>query len=86
MLKTVYAIAVSAIAAACIVGFPSLSAQVEANSPLPGAKADRADIRPVGMECSQKAWPYFEASCLRDARHLLEQPREIRIVSADRIR
>jgi hypothetical protein len=86
MLKTVYAVAVSAIVAACIVGFPSLSAQVEANSPTPGAKADRADIRPIGKDCSERAWPYFEASCLRDTNNRLGQPREVRFVSADRIR
>jgi hypothetical protein len=84
MLKTTYAIAVAAIAAACFVGWPSLSAQVEASAPVPGAKGDRADIRPIGVDCTQHAWPYFEASCLRDARTPLGQPRDVRMVSADR--
>ncbi len=85
MIKTVYAIAVAAIAAACFVAFPSLSPQVEASSPVPGAKADRADLRPLGTECGQKAWPYFDAACLRDARYPLVQPHDVRFVSADRI-
>ena len=84
MIKTVYAIAVAAIAAACFVAFPSLSPQVEASSPLPGAKADRADVRPLGTECGQNAWPYFEASCLRDARNPLLQPHDVRFVSMNR--
>jgi hypothetical protein len=84
MIKTVYAIAIAAIAAACFVAFPSLSPQVEASSPVPGAKADRADVRPLGTECGQNAWPYFEASCLRDARNPLLQPHEVRFVSMSR--
>jgi hypothetical protein len=84
MLKTVYAVAVAAIAAACFVAFPSLSPQVEASSPVPGAKSDRADLRPLGTDCSQKAWPYFEGSCLRDSKNPLAQPHDVRIFSADR--
>jgi hypothetical protein len=83
MLKMIYAIAVAAIAAGCFVAFPSLSFQVEANAPVPGAKGDRADIRPLGTDCSQKAWPYFEAACLRDAQKPLAQPREVRFVAPD---
>jgi hypothetical protein len=85
MRETVYAIAVAAIAAACFVGFPSLSPQVEASSPVPGSKGDRADVRPLGIECGQKEWPYFGAACLRDTRNLLVQPRDVRIVRADRV-
>ncbi len=84
MIKTVYAVAVAAIAAACFVAFPSLSFQVQAGAPVPGAKGDRADVRPLGTDCSQNAWPYFEAACLRDARYPLQQPRQVRIVSANR--
>ncbi len=84
MLKTGYAIAAAAIVAACLVTFPSLSPQVEARSSAPGAKSDRADARPLGSECSQRAWPYFEAACLRDARNPFGQAGEVRIVSADR--
>lgn len=85
MIKTVYAIAVAAIAAACFVAFPSLSFQVQAGAPVPGAKGDRADIRPLGSDCSQHAWPYFEAACLREASRPLVQPQQVRIVSADRL-
>ena len=85
MLKTIYAIAIAAIVAACFVGFPSLSAQVEAHASIPGAKADRADSRPLAAACSQYAWPYYEATCLRDARNPLGQARQVRMVLSDRL-
>jgi len=81
MIKTVYAVAVAAIVAACFVALPSLSFQVQASAPVKGAKADRADIRPLGVDCSQHAWPYFEAACLRDVSHPLLEPRQARIVA-----
>ena len=83
MLKTVYAIAAAAIVAASFVGTLSLSPQVEARGSTP--KADRADTRPLAKDCSKQAWPYFEAACLRDARHPYGQAREVRLVSADRL-
>jgi hypothetical protein len=85
MLKTFYAVAVAAIAAACFVGFPSLAFQVQAGSPVPGAKGDRADVRPMGADCSQNAWPYFEAACLRDSRNPMAEARPARIVTADHL-
>lgn len=84
MIKTAYAIAVSAIAASVFVAFPSFSPQVGASSPVVGAKGDRADIRPLGTECGGKAWPYFDAACTRDARAPLVQPRDVRMLFADR--
>ncbi len=86
MIKTVYAVAVAAIVAACFVAFPSLSMSVQASSPVPGAKSDRADIRPLGTGCSQNAWPYFEAACLRDVSHPLAQPLQARIVAENHAR
>lgn len=86
MIKTAYAVAVSAIAASLFVAFPSLSPQVGASAPIVGAKGDRADIRPLGIDCGQKAWPYYDAACMRDARMpLLTQPHDVRMVAAGRI-
>ncbi len=81
MIKTVYAIAVAAIVAACFVALPSLSFSVPASAAVVSAKGDRADIRPLGVDCSQEAWPYFEAPCLRDARHPLLEPRQARFIA-----
>ncbi|MFZ0610497.1 MAG: hypothetical protein WBD53_06780 [Xanthobacteraceae bacterium] len=81
MIKTVYAVAVAAIVAACFVAFPSLSFSVPASAAVASAKGDRADIRPLGVDCSQEAWPYFEAACLRDVRHPLLEPRQARFIA-----
>lgn len=84
MLKTAYAVAAAAIVAAAFVAFLSLSMQVEAHAHAVAAKGDRADARPLGGKCSQNAWPYFEAACLRDARNPSGQVRAVRVVSAER--
>jgi hypothetical protein len=85
MIKTAYAVAVSAFAASCFVAFPSLSPQVGASASIIGAKGDRADIRPLGVDCGEQAWPYFDPACTRDARIPLVQPRDVRMIAADRI-
>jgi hypothetical protein len=85
MLKALYAVCAAAIVAGAFVATLSLSAQVEARGSAPGAKADRADTRPLARDCSLNAWPYFEASCLRDSRNSFGQARNVRLVSADRI-
>jgi hypothetical protein len=84
MLKSVYAIAAAAIVAAAFIATLSLTQPVEARGAVLGAKADRADLRPLAGACSQNAWPYFEAVCLRDARNPYGQARQVRIVSTDR--
>ena len=80
MLKTFYAIAAAAIIAACLVLSPTLTPQVEAGAPAASGKSDRADTRPLGTDCSQHAWPYYEAACLRDDSNRLAEPREVRFV------
>jgi hypothetical protein len=85
MLKTLYAIVAAAIVAAAFVVTLSVSEQVEARGSVPGVKADRADMRPLAGRCSQNAWPYFEAICLRDTRNPFSQARQVRIVTTDRL-
>jgi hypothetical protein len=67
MIKALSAIAIAALIAAGLTVLPGFAPQVEASVPQPLAKADRLDIRPVGRDCSEQAWPNFEASCLRVA-------------------
>jgi hypothetical protein len=62
---------------------PGFAPQVEASVPQALAKGDRLDIRTVGKDCSQQAWPNFEASCLRAAGSKLVV-KEARLVTADR--
>jgi len=85
MLKTIYAIIAAAIVAGAFVATLSISEQVEARGSVPGIKADRADTRPLTRDCSQNAWPYFEAGCLRDMRHSFGEVGDVRVVTADRI-
>ena len=65
---------------------PNFSGEVVASAPIHSGKGDRLDIRAIGTQCSEQAWPYFEANCLRDKRVALGKVgRTARIVTADRI-
>jgi hypothetical protein len=83
MIKAVSAVAVAAAVAAALTLLPGFAPQVEASVPQTLAKSDRLDIRPIGRNCSQQAWPNFEAACLHTAgsKHGV---REARLVTADR--
>ena len=85
MLKTVYVVVVAAAIAAVFVTTLSISIEVEARGSGPGTKTDRIDARPLARDCSQNAWPYFEASCLRNMRNPFGRARDVRLVSADRL-
>ena len=83
MIKAISAIAFAALIATALTILPGFAPTVEASVPQALAKGDRLDIRTVGKDCSQNAWPNFEASCLRVAgsKSLI---REARLVTADR--
>jgi len=83
MIKALSAIALAAVAAAALTVLPGFAPQVEASVPQPLAKADRLDVRPLGRDCSEQAWPNFEASCLRSA-GTKAVVRQARLVTADR--
>ena len=83
MIKALSAISIAAFVAAALAILPGFAPQVEASVPQALAKGDRLDIHPVGRDCSQQAWPNFEASCLRVAgsKSLI---RQARLVTTDR--
>ncbi len=83
MIKAISAIAFAALIATALTILPGFAPTVEASVPQALAKSDRLDIRTVGKDCSQQAWPNFEASCLRAAgtKNVI---REARLVSANR--
>jgi hypothetical protein len=83
MIKAVSAIAVAAFVAAALSILPGFAPQVEASVPQALAKGDRLDIRPVGRNCSEQAWPNFEASCLRSSGSRI-MIRQARLVTVDR--
>lgn len=83
MIKAFSAIAAAGFIAAALTILPGFAPQVEASVPQALAKGDRLDIRAVGKDCSQQAWPNFEASCLRAAGSKTIV-KEARLVTADR--
>ena len=83
MIKALSAIAVAAFVAATLAVLPGFAPQVEASVPQALAKGDRLDIRPVGRDCSQQAWPNFEVSCLHVAGSKT-MIRNARLVTTDR--
>ena len=84
MIKALSAVAIAAFFATALTILPGFAPQVEASVPQALAKADRLDIHPVGRDCSQQAWPNFEASCLRAAGTKATDIRQARLVTADR--
>ena len=84
MIKAISAIAAAAFIAAALTILPGFAPQVEASVPQALAKGDRLDIRAVGKDCSQQAWPNFEASCLRAAGSKSSTVKEARLVTANR--
>lgn len=84
MIKALSAIAIAAFIATALTVLPGFAPKVEASVPVALAKADRLDIRAVGRDCSQQAWPNFEASCLRNASTKTVTIREARLVTAQR--
>lgn len=86
MLKIVGMMAGAALIAALLVAVPGMSPEVEASTPNPAAKSDRFDFKPTGSACSQRGWPYFETSCLRDRAAPMREVKAVRLVSTDRLR
>lgn len=83
MIKALSAITVAAFVAAALAVLPGFAPQVEAGVPQALAKGDRLDIHPVGRDCSQQAWPNFEAACLRAA-STRGAVRDVRLITAGR--
>jgi len=85
MIKAVSAIAIAALVAASLALLPGFAPEVEASVPHALAKGDRLDIRPIGRDCSQQAWPNFEPACLKVAGSSTPtQIKQARLVTADR--
>ena len=82
---SVSAVALAALLAGMVTILTSFSDKVVASAPMHSGKSDRLDIRPLGTQCSEQAWPYFEANCVRDKRAAMGQSKAPRIVTADRL-
>jgi hypothetical protein len=82
--KIIPAVAAAAMGAATVMSLPGFSPEADASTPPKVVKSDRLDIRPMGPACSQQAWPYYEANCLRDPREVSRQAKPVRLIT-DRI-
>jgi hypothetical protein len=82
---SISAIVLAALIASAATILPGATDSVVASAPLHSGKGDRLDIRPLGTLCSEQAWPYFEAKCLRDRRMAMGQAKPVRLVTADRV-
>ena len=83
MIKLGAGVLVASFAAGLAVTAPGVTPQVEAHDYT--IKADQPDVRTYGTACSERGWPYFELSCLRDADSPTRQARTIRMVGTDRM-
>ena len=83
MIKLIAAVSGAALLAGIMVAIPGMATTVEAQKY--AVKGDRLDVHTYGAACSNRGWPYFEASCLRDTNSPTRQARVVRIVSTDRL-
>jgi hypothetical protein len=81
---SISAIALAALIAGTVTILPGFSDKVVASAPIHSGKGDRLDIRPLGAQCSEQTWPYFEANCLRGGRVTMGKAKAARLVTADR--
>jgi hypothetical protein len=80
MIKTLSAIAISALIAAAVSLLPGFAPQLEAGEPLALQKGQRLVIHAIDRGCTSETWPNFSASCLRGSDAKLEP----RLVSTNR--
>lgn len=83
--RVLSAVAAAAFGAAVMMALPGFSPAVEAGTTDPMVKTDRLDYRPLGTECTERAWPYYGANCLRDSTQAAGQARTVRLVTTDRL-
>lgn len=90
MIKAITAIAGAAFIAALAIVLPGMTPAVSANTPdaagvqQPAVKGDRLAVHQLGEACSQRAWPYYDSSCLFEARWQGDA-RKVRLVTTDRL-
>jgi hypothetical protein len=83
MIKLIAAVCGAAALAGALVLMTGMSSTVEAQKY--AIKGDRLDVHTYGTACSNRGWPYFETTCLRDTNSPTRQARVIRNVSTDRL-
>ena len=83
--KLVSAIAAMSLGAGMVLALTGFGPEADAGTPPKVVKSDRLDFRPIGKDCTQQAWPYYDAGCLRDRTQASGQARVVRLVTTDRL-
>ena len=83
MIKLGAAVLVASFVAGLAVTAPVVTPQVEARAY--AVKSDRVEVRNYGPACSERGWPYFEISCLRDTNSATHEAHAVRMVRIDRV-
>ncbi|HEY6256826.1 MAG TPA: hypothetical protein VIY51_13635 [Xanthobacteraceae bacterium] len=82
--RVLSAVAAAAFGAALMMALPGFNHEADAGTPAPVIKTEQPASAPLADACTQQAWPYYGASCLRDSA-AASQARVVRIVSTDRL-
>jgi hypothetical protein len=85
MMKTLIAGIAAATLLGSVVYVLAASPEVSVGVSLFAYKADPFEARWTGLVCSERAWPYYDNSCLRDPNRPGNRVRTVRVVSADRM-
>jgi hypothetical protein len=83
MIKILAAVSGATVLAGAVVLLAGMSPIDPATSQLAYGKADRLDIRSFGPGCTERGWPYYEATCLRGADNT--EVKRVRVVTTDHI-
>ena len=79
---TLMAVAAAALIAAAITVFTAASDRIEARAQVVASKGENPG--PIGSQCSQRAWPYYETHCVRGLRPHGASARPPRVVTTER--
>jgi hypothetical protein len=83
MIKLGAAVLVASFVAGLAVTAPGVTPRVEAHTY--AIKGEKLEIRNIGPACSERGWPYFETSCLRNTNSSTSQARTVRMIGTDRV-
>jgi hypothetical protein len=93
MIKIAAAVSGALLLVGAVVLLPGMTPMVGAGTTMPtfnvpaktdrADKTDRLDIRNFGPGCSERGWPYYDASCIRNAGN--QDVKKVRIVTTDRL-
>jgi hypothetical protein len=88
MLYSPYRILLAVAAAAAVACFLTIitatADSAGASTGIRAGKVEQTSGRSIGPKCSERAWPYYEAHCLRDLRPQAARPAKVRFVTTER--